>query len=334
MSSFFFMVMTKRVIGLGNALADILTRIETDEILNELCFGRGTMNLVDRTVHRRILELTAGLDRTIISGGSAANTMRGLARLGMPSAYIGKIGKDHIGTFMRDEMTDYDLQPRLIESETPTGQCMVLISPDGERTMATFLGAAVELTDGEITDELLSGYDVLHTEGYLVQNHELIEGLLRKAKEAGMTVSLDMASYNVVGENLEFLQGLVRDYVDILFANEEEARVFTGLEPEEAVVRMGELTDIAVVKIGAEGSLIYSGGELFRVEAFPARVVDTTGAGDLYATGFLYGWCRGMSLARCGEIGSLVAAKGIEHVGPAFTEEGVEEIKKELARSK
>lgn len=327
---FLFSHMNKRIIGLGNALADILTRIESDDTLEKLGFGRGSMNLVGRDIHEHISTATSGLDHTIVSGGSAANTMRGLARLGVPSSYIGKIGPDTVGDFMKNEMKSLGLHPQLIEAETPTGRCMVLISPDGERTMATFLGAAVELAPDEITPHMFDGYDILHIEGYLVQNHDLIRKAVQKAKAAGLMISLDMASYNVVEENLEFLTGLVRDYVDLVFANEEEARVFTGKEPEEAVLKIGELCKIGVVKVGEKGSLIIRDGVVTGIDAIPAEVIDTTGAGDLYATGFLYGLSKGLTLAECGAIGSLVAAKAIETIGPTLTEDRLDQIREYL----
>lgn len=331
-SSFYFKRMSKRIIGLGNALVDILTQIESDETLEKLDFGRGSMNLVGRDTHERISSFVAGLEQKMISGGSAANTVRGLARLGIPCSYIGKIGPDTLGDFMRDEMNALGIHPQLIETETPTGRCMVLISPDGERTMATFLGAAIELEHHEIMPEMFDGYDLLHIEGYLVQNHELIRQAVCKARQASLMISLDMASYNVVEENQDFLHSLVKDYVDLLFANEDEARAFTGKEPEEAVKELGEMCEIAVVKIGAQGSLVACGGTVHRIEPLPAQVVDTTGAGDLYATGFLYGLSKGLPLQECGEIGSLVAAKAIETIGPTLTPDRLDEIKTVLTK--
>ena len=328
---FIFIRMSKKIIGLGNALADILTPIASDFVLEELGFGRGSMNLVDEAIHRRISEVIAGHSSTVVSGGAAANTMRGLARLGVQASYIGKISHDPIGRHMQEEMERLGVVPQLIESTTPTGRCMVLISPDGERTMATFLGAAVELTAPEIRREMFGGYDILHIEGYLVQNHELIASAMQKAKEAGLTISLDMASYNVVAENREFLDGLIRDYVDIIFANEDEAKTFTGLEPREAAIEMEKRTEITVVKTGEQGSLIAAGGMVTEIAAVPARVVDTTGAGDLYATGFLYGLSKGLPLGVCGGIGSLVASHSIGVIGPTLSEGSVEEIKRTLS---
>jgi sugar/nucleoside kinase (ribokinase family) len=320
----------KKIIGLGNALADILIRIPSDDLLGRLDFGRGSMNLVDRSVQERIAGLTGHLPRTIVSGGSAANTVRGLARLGADTGYIGKIGRDAVGEHMLREMTDLGIRAQLLFSDTPTGQCLVLISPDGERTMATFLGAAIELTDRELAPRMLEGCDLIHIEGYLVQDHRLIRHAVQGARQAGLTVSLDMASYNVVEKNRDLLMELIAGGVDILFANEEEAQAFTGLEPDEAALWLAERCELAVVKVGEHGSRIATRGRLISVDAVPTQVVDTTGAGDLYAAGFLYGWSRGLPPERCGAIGSLVAAQAISTIGPALTDEAVEKIKNEL----
>lgn len=321
---------TKRILGLGNALADILIQIPSDEVLDTLGFGRGSMNLVDRRVHERIAALTDGLPRTIVPGGSAANTVRGLARMGASAGYLGRVGRDAVAGHIHGEMTALGATPLLIESDTPTGRCMVLVSPDGERTMATYLGAAIELTDGQIDPAVLAGYDLLHVEGYLVQDHALIDGAVRKARAAGMTVSLDMASYNVVEENRDFLHELVASGVDILFANEQEARAFTGLEPDEAALALAGMCDLAVVKVGEHGSRIARGGELIRVPAVPTTVVDTTGAGDLYAAGFLYGLSRGLPPERCGALGSVVASEAIATLGPALCDEAAARIRRRI----
>ena len=334
-SSFVLMTITMnpnmKIVGLGNALADVLTPIRSDRVLETLTFERGGMYLVDHAKHVEIARRTAGVERTIVSGGSAANTVRGLARLGLESAYIGKVGEDEVGRFLEEEFREYGVTPFLLHASTPTGRCMVLVSSDGERTMATYLGAAVELTDDDLLPSFYSGYDLLHIEGYLVQNHALIAGAIRKARKAGLKVSLDMASFNVVEENLEFLQGLVAEGVDILFANEEEARSFTGREPADAVREMARMCEVAIVKIGDKGSLVAAGETVYSVAARPADVVDTTGAGDLYASGFLFGLSRELPLETCGRIGSLVAAEVIAEVGPAIPEEKWPGIRQRMA---
>ena len=209
-----------------------------------------------------------------------------------------------------------------------SGKCVSLISPDGERTMVTHLGAALELTAQEIEPEIFEGYDCLYVEGYLVQNHELIRSAARLAKECGLQVAIDLASFNIVAENLEFLRTLVRDYVDIVFANEDEAKTFTcEAEPLNALQAISEMASLAVVKIGTKGALIKQGDEVVHVGIMAAaKRVDTTGAGDFYAAGFMAGLCDGLSLRQCGTIGAITAGKVIEVVGTTFGEEAWQDI--------
>ena len=166
---------------------------------------------------------------------------------------------------------------------------------------------------------MLGRYDIFHIEGYLVQNHELIETAVKLAKKAGLLVSIDLASYNVVEANLEFLHKIIEKYVDIVFANEEEAKAFSGKEPMEALKELATKCEIAVVKIGSKGSLIRQGREIVEIKAIPANPIDTTGAGDLFASGFLYGHSLGMPLRRCGEIGAILAGNVIEVMGSKMT---------------
>ena len=167
-------------------------------------------------------------------------------------------------------------------------------------------------------------------EGYLVQNHQLLETILKLTKEAGLKVSLDLASYNVVEENLEFLHDMVKNYVDIVFANEEEAKAFTGKEPEEALNDIAQMTDIAIVKVGSKGSMIKQGDTTTYISPIKAHSVDTTGAGDLYASGFLYGLANNLGFEKAGYIGSLLAATVIEVVGAKFGEDKWQEIREKI----
>ena len=194
--------------------------------------------------------------------------------------------------------------------------------------MVTHLGAALELTAQEIEPEIFEGYDCLYVEGYLVQNHELIRSAARLAKECGLQVAIDLASFNIVAENLEFLRTLVRDYVDIVFANEDEAKTFTcEAEPLNALQAISEMASLAVVKIGTKGALIKQGDEVVHVGIMAAaKRVDTTGAGDFYAAGFMAGLCDGLSLRQCGTIGAITAGKVIEVVGTTFGEEAWQDI--------
>jgi sugar/nucleoside kinase (ribokinase family) len=315
--------MTK-ILGLGNALVDIIVFIEDDALLEELELPKGSMQLVDIERSGKIRNACENMQQSFASGGSAANTIYGIARLGAATSFIGKIGKDDYGRIFREDLEKHNIKPILFGSETHSGRAVALISPDKERTFATHLGAAIELSAEDISDEHFSGHDIFHIEGYIVQNHELLEKAVKIAKALGMTISIDMASYNVVEENLEFLQHIVKDYVDIVFANEEEARAFTGKEPEEALEELAGLCKIAIVKTGKDGSMVKSGDDRYSIPAIEAKVVDTNGAGDIYASGFLYGLSQGWPLDKCAACGSILAGKIIETTGARLNEEGWE----------
>ncbi len=322
----------KKIIGMGNALTDILLLIDDDSVLTQLNLPKGSMQLVDKEKSAEIYEFVSRFGSKMVAGGSASNTMRGIARLGVESGFVGKIGKDEIGEFYKKDMLQNGVYPRLLETETLSGRCVVLVSPDGERTMCTYLGAASELISEDLSADLFNGYDIFHIEGYLVQNNELIRKAVKLAKESGLKVSIDMASYNVVEGNLEFLKEIVRDYVDIVFANEEEARAFTGKEPYEALIHISDYADVAVVKVGKEGSMVKSGSEVVRATPRLSNCVDTTGAGDLYATGFLYGMAGGLALETCAKIASLVSGHVVEVVGTKLSDETWEKINAEIAK--
>ena len=321
----------KKVLGLGNALVDILVRIADDRLLQSLQLPKSCMTLVAVDQVNAILEKITHLDKQETCGGSAANTISGLARLGVPTGYIGKIGRDAYGAFFAAEMKRHGTETRLFYSASQTGRALGLITPDSERTFATYLGAAVELDADDLNAELFRGYDIFHIEGYMVQNHKLAETALRLAKEAGLEVSLDLASHNVVRENIGFLREMVARYVDIVFANEDESMAFSGEKtPHEALVTISPQCRIAVVKLGKKGSLVKYKDERHEIGCIPARAVDTTGAGDLYAAGFLYGLIRGFPLPACGRIGSLLSGKVVEVVGAKLDERKWQEVEDAL----
>lgn len=321
-----------KVLGIGNALVDIMTRLESDKTLEKFNLPKGSMQLVDAAFSRKVDEGTDNLVKQVASGGSAANTIHGLAKMGIKTGFIGKVGFDSFGDFFADDMKKSGIKPLLLKSKTPSGKAVALVSPDSERTFATFLGAAIELSAKDLSDDLYKGYNIFHIEGYLVQNHELIETAVRLAKKNGLKVSIDMASYNVVQDNLEFLKKIVKEYVDIVFANEEEAKAFTGKSPEEAIHDFGALCEYAVVKIGKEGSLIKHLGEVTKVKSIKANSIDTTGAGDLYAAGFLYGLIQEFPIKKCGNIGSILAGKTIEAIGPKMDNDTWKEVKEMIAK--
>jgi sugar/nucleoside kinase (ribokinase family) len=319
----------KKILGMGNALVDVMIPVDNENILAELELPKGSMQLVDRDRSDRILSLLQFSEKSHSAGGSAANTIHGIASLGAPTGYIGVIGEDEMGGFFVRDMINAGVEPHLIHSTQETGRAIALVTPDSERTFATFLGAAIELSakhlsvgsrgedtgESRLSPDIFKKYDFFHIEGYLVQNHELIEKAVRLAKENNLLVSVDLASYNVVEANRDFLDSVIGKYVDIVFANEEEAKAFTGKEPEEALDDLGKICEIAVVKTGSKGSLVKKGNEIIRIGVIPVNPVDTTGAGDLYAAGFLFGLASGMTLQQCGETGALLAGNVIEVIG-------------------
>jgi sugar/nucleoside kinase (ribokinase family) len=251
-----------------------------------------------------------------------------MARLGTEVGFIGKVGNDTTGDFYEQALRNIGVAPYILRSKHRSGKCVALVSPDGERTFITHLGAAAHLHPEDIDGVIFDSYDCLYIEGYLVQDHDLIRTAIEKAKAHGLKVAIDLASFNVVAENLDFLRDIVEKYVDILFANEEEAREFSGeVEPLNALQYISRMCELVVVKIGMKGALIKRGDEVVHVGIMAAaKRVDTTGAGDFYAAGFLAALCQGMDLRQCGTIGAITAGKVIEVVGTTFGEDVWQEI--------
>jgi sugar/nucleoside kinase (ribokinase family) len=251
-----------------------------------------------------------------------------MARLGVRVGFMGKVGEDTTGDFYIQALRNVNVEPFILRSEHRSGKCLALVSPDGERTFVTHLGAAAELQAEDIDPVVFNGYDCLYVEGYLVQDHNLIRTTMARAKEHGLKVAIDLASFNVVRENREFLHDLVERYVDIIFANEEEAREFSGCAKAiDSLHYISNMCELTIVKTGMKGALIKRGDEIVEVGIMAAaKRVDTTGAGDFYAAGFLAALCEGMSLRQCGTVGAITAGKVIEIVGTTLGEETWHEI--------
>ncbi|MGC1390062.1 MAG: adenosine kinase [Bacteroidales bacterium] len=310
----------KRILGIGNALVDVMTLIDSDKILEKFSLPKGSMQLVDSEKSSLIKSETTDYKRNRTSGGSAANTIHGLAMLGVNTGFIGSVGKDDTGDFFENDMKMAGVKTFLSHRNSITGTAVALISPDSERTFATYLGAAVEMESDDLNPEDFKDFDILYIEGYQIINKALVERACTIANQNNMKIALDLSSYNVVEAKLADFKVILEKYIDIVFANEDEAKSFTGYAPSEALNSLSKLCEIAVIKVGKEGSMIKQGEDITKIGAIPVQCIDTTGAGDLYASGFLYGYASGLSLERCGKFGSILAGHVIEIVGARLDE--------------
>jgi sugar/nucleoside kinase (ribokinase family) len=320
----------KKILGIGNALVDVMTIIDDDKILESFALPKGSMQLVDRIQSDKIKNGTSDSKKSLSSGGSAANTMHGLAMIGVPAGFIGSVGRDETGDFFENDMVSAGVKTYLTRRNSITGTSIAIVSPDSERTMATHLGAAVELDPSDLNPDDFNDYNILYLEGYLILNKPLVEKACKIAMENGMRIALDLASYNVVESNHSALKEILENYVDIVFANEEESKSFTGSAPEEALISLSEICEIAIIKVGKDGSLIKRGEEVIKIGTIDVKSIDTTGAGDLYASGFLYGYANDLPLDKCGMFGSVLAGNVIETIGAKMDEERWKKITKHI----
>lgn len=316
-----------KIIGIGNALLDVLLRLKTDDTLVELSMAKGAMDLVSEEQMVAIQKAQSGLERSEAPGGSVCNTMRALANLGAEVGYIGKIGSDAVGAYYEQAVQKAHVVPYFVHTTGISGCCTVLMSPDGERTMATFLGPAAALDATEISDETLQAYDLLYIEGYLISNEKLFLPILERTNRLGVKVALDLSNFNIVNGFKELLQEVIPKYVHILFSNESEAEAYTGLEAQEAIREIVKDVDISVVTVGKKGAWVGNKNEILQVPALGGKPVDTTGAGDNFAAGFLFGQSVGASLEQSAKIGSVLAGHVIEVVGPQIPDDQWQQIK-------
>lgn len=308
------------VVGIGNALVDVIAHAP-DTFVDAHGLAKGSMNLVDTD---RAVELYQALGSAVeMSGGSAANTMCGVASFGGRAAYIGKVTDDDLGQVFGHDLLAVGVQfrPGGHRNEVPTGRCIIVVTPDAERTMNTYLGASSLLGVGDVDDAAIASGKLLYMEGYLFDRDEAKSAFRHAAGVAhgvGGMVSLTLSDSFCVDRHRDDFRALVSDEVDLLFGNDAELISLYETDTfDEAVAELRRHCQFAAITTGADGSVIITGDEVIRVQAHPVRrVVDTTGAGDLYAAGFMYGVTSGRSLPECGRLGSIAASEVISHVGP------------------
>lgn len=308
------------VVGIGNALVDVIAHAG-DDFLDRHGLTKGWMDLIDTD---RAVQLYRALGSAVeMSGGSAANTMCGVASFGGRAAYLGKVSDDDLGSVFGHDLKAVGVQfrPGAPDGEVPTGRCIIVVTPDAERTMNTYLGASSLLGIGDLDDEAIAAGKILYMEGYLYDRDEAKAAFRHAAgvaHEAGRMVSLTLSDSFCVDRHRDDFLALVDDEVDLLFGNESELMALYRTDSfDEAVDHLREHCEFAAITVGARGSIIVTADELIEVPAMPVRrVIDTTGAGDLYAAGFLHGLTSGRPLHECGRLGSIAAGEVISHVGP------------------
>lgn len=317
----------KKILGIGNALVDALYQVKNDTVLSELGLQKGGMQLLDNERYNEICDAVKDLPAEFRTGGSAGNATLCFAKLGKNAAFLGKLGRDCKSELFSHERLQQGVTPIEIFDDLPTGVAMTFITPDGQRTFGTFLGAAARMTAEELRQEWFEGYAYVFIEGYLVQNHPLIETAVDMAHAAGAKVCLDLASYNIILEDHDFFTHLLTK-TDIVFANEEESRAMTGLDPDAALEALARVCEVAVVKVGARGAMAMRGTEKAVVPAVTVpAVVDTTAAGDFFAGGFLFALADGGSLTDALTLGARCSSEVIQVIGTKLDESAWERLR-------
>lgn len=309
------------IIGIGSALVDITVRVD-ESFLQAEGLPKGGMTLIDADRSQELLRRFPEDVRELSPGGATANVMAAFAHCGGRPAFIGKVGKDPMGDYFKRETERTGVTFIELRSEkVPTGTAFTFITPDGERTFATYLGAAVELSPADLPPDRLCRAPILHIEAYLVVNRKLMDYLLTTGKANGQKISMDLSSFGVVQENLDYFEKIAGSHLNIIFANEDESLAFTGLSPRDSLDVFSRFCEIAVVKEGANGSYLARRNHKVYLPAQKIWVEDTNGAGDAYAGAVLYGLSRGMSISTCGRLGTHAGALIVSQKGARVMEE-------------
>jgi sugar/nucleoside kinase (ribokinase family) len=305
------------VIGMGSALLDFTVPVEESD-LGAFGLKKGEMQLIDEARSREILSRLEGRQMEISPGGSSANTIAGIAMLGGHGVFLGTVGTDEHGDRYIQETEKIGVKAEISRHDSMTGHAITFITPDSERTFATHLGAALHFNSDNVSEGLIKKSKILHIEGYLFEPPGLRDACMRAleiAKKNDVLVSIDLSDPALIERIRPVFSDVARDYADILFVNEEEARAFTGMEREDALKEMYGMCQFAVVKLGADGSLIETGDTVYRIPTYRTDVVNTNGAGDVYAAGVLYGITSGLRADKAGKIGSYMSSKVLSQVG-------------------
>ncbi len=310
------------VIGIGSALLDFTVEVN-DSDLDTFNLKKGEMMLIDADQSKQILAKLESYNMQVTPGGSSANTIAGVANFGGKGVLMGRVGSDEHGKLYIDETEKIGVKTFLSKGDAITGHAITFITPDSERTFATHLGAAINFTKDDVSEDAIKNSKILHFEGYLFEPPTLREACMRAleiAKMNNVLVSLDLSDPGLIGRIKDVFEDVLKNYVNIAFVNEDEAAAFTGKEEAEALEVLAEYCDFAVVKLGGKGSLIKYQNEVTAIDPVKVDVVNTNGAGDMFAAGVLYGISQGMSAAESGRLGSYAAAQIVSQVSARHTD--------------
>lgn len=323
------------VYGIGNALLDLDFEV-TAESLTRLKIDKGVMTLIDEDRHHYLLEELDGIKHVKASGGSAANTLYTLQQLGAKTYYSCKIGNDEAGDYFHRDLVMQGIETNIHElpREGVTGKCIVLVTPDADRTMNTYLGATAKFSKAQLSEAALSQAEYLYIEGYLVASPTGCEAAIAARHMADThhtKVALSLSDPNMVTYFSDGLRTIIGNKVDLIFCNYDEARLFTSSQTlDETVERLKNYAKTFVITLGAKGALIYDGHHAHIMPAHPATVVDRVGAGDVFAGAFFYGITHGLSYLQAGELANFASAKVVAKFGPRLTQDEMQEVKTRL----
>ncbi|MBO5949924.1 MAG: adenosine kinase [Fibrobacteraceae bacterium] len=306
----------KRIVGVGAALVDLLVNVQ-DSWIQENKAVKGDMQLVDFSRIESLLSTLPAYEK--VPGGSACNTLVGYAKLGGEAAFVSKTGEDELGKLFALHLKNSNVQSLIKPANEPTGRVLSVVTPDAERTMFSYLGASDTLSLDDFPENVFDGAALTYIEGYRAFDAKTFRGVLERSKAAGVPTALDFGSFGVVNVCHSLFESLFAEgLIDMIFANEEEAKAYTGKEPREALEELAKYTSLAVVKLGAEGALVSYQGTVFEIKAKKVQALDTTGAGDLWAAGFLFGFLSGSDIPECGKLASEVAAEVVQVQGASI----------------
>lgn len=322
--------MSLDIFGIGNPLTDIIVHI-SEEGLSSLGLHKGTMHLIDQRRRSELIDFIASAEKTYDCGGSCPNTIITLASLGLRASLGGMVGEDDFGVIYKEKLRSHAVIDSLAVCEQPTGSSIILVTPDSERTMNTYLGANRYYGPENLNEQMVIDAKIFHFTGYMWDTESQKASIMKAlslAKEHGTLVSFDIADPFAVSRNREEFLEIIQNYADIVFANNEEARIlFDNYDAHECAKSMGKLCSTAIVKNGKHGSFISHERTLHAVPVKGKEPLDTTGAGDIYAAGFLYAFSKGSPIPSCGATASYLAGEIISQVGAQFDEEKIREIR-------